>query len=118
VAGDKPEAAGGDGRFVGCAGPGHKRSGVIVRAVVVVPLVLNLTGPLAVSHRTVGNVVETLDFLPGSYLLPHVTRTLTNLGVDPRGAIQRGDLLVLSATLEVDEARGRPVPMALFHEKG
>ena len=83
----------------------------------VVPLVLNLTGPLAVSSRTVGNVVETLDFLPGSYLLPHVTQTLTRLGVDPRGAIQRGDLCVLPATLEVGGERGRPAPMALFHEK-
>jgi CRISPR-associated protein Csx10 len=84
---------------------------------VVVPLVLNLTGPLAVSYRTVGNVVETLDFLPGSYLLPHVTRVLTNLGVDPRASIRRGDLCVLPATLEVGGRRGRPVPMALFADK-
>src|SRR5262249_15078141 len=84
---------------------------------VVVPLVVSLTGPLAVSYRTVGNVVETLDFLPGSYLLPHITRKLTSLGMDPRGAIQRGDLGVLPATLEVDSVRGRPVPMALFYEK-
>lgn len=83
---------------------------------VVVPLILSLTGPLAVSYRTVGNVVETLDFLPGSYLLPHVTRTLKEL-IDVRPAIQSGDLCVLPATLEVDGARGRPVPMALFHEK-
>ncbi len=83
----------------------------------VVPLVLNLTGPLAVSYRTVGNVVETLDFLPGSYLLPHVTRTLMRLGLDPRGAIQRGDLCVLTAAIEVGGERGRPVPMALFADK-
>jgi CRISPR-associated protein Csx10 len=83
-----------------------------------VPLVLSLTGPLAVSYRTVGNVVETLDFLPGSYLLPHVTRTLKeDLGFDPRGAVQRGDLCVLPATLEIGGERGRPVPMALFSEK-
>jgi CRISPR-associated protein Csx10 len=83
----------------------------------VVPLVLSLTGPLAVSYRTVGNVVETLDFLPGSYLLPHVTQTLTRLGVDPRGAIRHGDLCVLPATIEVGGERGRPVPMALFADK-
>lgn len=83
----------------------------------VVPLVLNLTGPLAVSYRTVGNVVETLDFLPGFYLLPHVSRTLMRLGIDPRSAIQCGDLCVLPATLEIAGGRGRPIPMALFHEK-
>lgn len=84
---------------------------------VVVPLVLSLSEPLAVSYRTVGNVVETLDFLPGSYLLPHVTRTLTKLGIDPRAAIQRGDLCVLPATLEIEGIRSRSVPMALFTGK-
>ena len=47
---------------------------------VCVPLVLKLQGPLAISYRTTGNVVETLDFVPGSYLLPHVTRSLDGLG--------------------------------------
>ncbi len=84
----------------------------------IVPLTLHLNGPLAVSYRTVGNVVETLDFLPGSYLLPHVTRTLAALGTDPRPAISRGDLCVLPATLEINGQRGQPVPMALFEEKG
>ncbi len=69
---------------------------------ITVPLVLKLTGPLAVSYRTVGNVVETLDYLPGSYLLPHVTTVLRELGLDARATIQRGDLCVLPATLEID----------------
>ena len=85
---------------------------------IIVPLTLHLNGPLAVSYRTVGNVVETLDFLPGSYLLPHVTRTLAALGTDPRPAIFRGDLCVLPATLEINGQRGLPAPMALFEEKG
>jgi CRISPR-associated protein Csx10 len=81
------------------------------------PLALELRGPLAVYSRTVGNVVETLDFLPGTYLLPHVSRVLSRLGVDPLPAIARGDLLVLPATLEVGGARGRPVPLGLFRHK-
>lgn len=81
------------------------------------PLVLKLTGPLAVAYRTVGNVVETLDFLPGSYLLPHVTKVLRELGHDTRTAIQRGDVCVLPATLEIEGKRGRPVPLALFADK-
>jgi CRISPR-associated protein Csx10 len=84
---------------------------------ITVPLVLKLTGPLAVSYRSVGNVVETLDFLPGSYLLPHVTKVLRELGLDARTAIQRGDVCVLPATLEIEGGRGRPVPLALFADK-
>jgi CRISPR-associated protein Csx10 len=83
-----------------------------------VPLVLQLQGPLAVSYHTTGNVVETLDFVPGSYLLPHVTRTLSGLGLDVRSALQSGDLCVLPAYPEVDGERGQPVPMALFAPKG
>jgi len=81
---------------------------------VCIPLVLRLQGPLAVSHRTVGNVVETLDFLPGTYLLPHVIGVLGQLGVDAAGAALRGALCVLPATLQIDGDRGRPVPM-VFH---
>jgi CRISPR-associated protein Csx10 len=82
-----------------------------------VPLILNLNGPLAVLYRTVGNVVESLDYLPGSYLLPHITRTLSRLGVPPQSEIQCGNLVVLPATLEVDGVRGLPVPIALFAHK-
>lgn len=84
---------------------------------ITVPLVLKPTGPLAVSYRTVGNVVETLDFLPGSYLLPHVTTVLRQFVPDIRAAIQRGDVCVLPATLEIGGARGQPVPLALFADK-
>ncbi|MCS6976761.1 MAG: RAMP superfamily CRISPR-associated protein, partial [Gemmatales bacterium] len=83
-----------------------------------VPLVLRLQGPLAVSYRTTGNVVETLDFLPGSYLLPHVTQALSGLGLDVRSALQSGDICVLPAYPEVDGERSQPVPLALFAPKG
>jgi CRISPR-associated protein Csx10 len=79
-----------------------------------VPLLLRLQGPLAVSYRTTGNVVETLDFLPGSYLLPHVTRVFPDL----RGGVPSGDVLLLPAYPEVDGECGLPVPMALFAPKG
>ncbi|MHB1557393.1 MAG: RAMP superfamily CRISPR-associated protein [Isosphaeraceae bacterium] len=79
-----------------------------------IPLQLHLESPLAVSYRTVGNVVESLDFLPGTYLLPHVTKVLRSLGLDASEAAARGDLCVLPATPEVDGDRGRPAPM-VFH---
>jgi CRISPR-associated protein Csx10 len=78
-----------------------------------VPLVLKLRGPLAVSYRTTGNVVETLDFLPGSYLLPHITRCFP----DFRKAVIGGDMLVLPAYPEIDGQRGQPVPIAWFSPK-
>jgi len=83
-----------------------------------VPLVLRLQSPLAISHRTTGNVVETLDFVPGSLLLPHVTRVLGHLGLAVRDAIQAGTLCVLPAHPVVDGERGLPVPLALFAPKG
>lgn len=95
----------------------------------VVPLVLKLKKPLAVTARTLGNVSKTLDYLPGTYLLPHVTRALgKGVGYDCRAAIARGDLQVLPATIEVrrkaggeggegSTERGLPVPLALFHLK-
>lgn len=82
-----------------------------------VPLVLTLQGPLAISYRTTGNVVETLDFVPGSYLLPYVSRTLRGLGIDVHAAIGAGDVCVLPAYPEVDGEHGQPVPFALFSPK-
>lgn len=76
-----------------------------------------LRSPLALLYRTLGNVVETLDYVPGTYLLPHVTRALLKLGYDPRPAIGCGDLRVLPALLEVAGQRGRPVPLAWYAPK-
>ncbi|GAB4142814.1 MAG: hypothetical protein Kow0040_31900 [Thermogutta sp.] len=83
-----------------------------------VPLDLRLQSPAAVSYRTKGNVVETLDFLPGTYLLPHITRVLSGLGLDARAAIQAGDVIALPAYPVVAGERGLPVPLALFVPKG
>src|SRR5262249_46084435 len=58
-----------------------------------------------------------LDFVPGTYLLPHVTRALEALGVPARDAIARGEVRVLPATVEVAGERGRPLPFALHQKK-
>lgn len=80
------------------------------------PLTLTARTPLVISSRTVGNVNESLDYIPGTYLLPLVTRALTDIpGVG--AAIACGDILVTHATPEVAEQPGRPVPTALFYEK-
>ena len=82
-----------------------------------VPFVLELSEPLAVSARTVGNVMESLDFLPGTFLLPHLTQAFLHAGLDIRPAIARGDLRVLPACVEVNGQPGRPIPLACYARK-
>ena len=85
---------------------------------IVVPFSVDLVTPVVVPAATVGNVVESLDFVPGTMLLAHIARRLNAL-CDTALAIAAGDLIVLPATLEVDGARGLPVPMAIFaHKEG
>lgn len=80
-------------------------------------LVITTKSPLIISKRTVGNVVETLDYIPGTYLLRIIVKKLSGLGVDLGSAIADGDIIVTNATLEVNGQQGKPVPLALFHEK-
>jgi CRISPR-associated protein Csx10 len=81
------------------------------------PYELRLESPAVVAARTVGNVAETLDHVPGTLLLPHVTRALGSVGIDVRGSIARGDLRVSPATLRLDGQPGRPVPLAIQRSK-
>jgi CRISPR-associated protein Csx10 len=82
-----------------------------------VPLVIELLAPVAVGYRTVGNVLESLDFIPGTYLLPHVTRVLESLAVPARAAIARGDVRVLDATISIGQAPGWRTPICFETRK-
>ncbi|QMS86109.1 hypothetical protein HUN01_00305 (plasmid) [Nostoc edaphicum CCNP1411] len=82
-----------------------------------IPLQIITKSPVIISQRTVGNITETLDYIPGTHLLRLVSRKLSNLGIHLRSAIARGDILVTNATLEVGEQQGRPIPLPLFYEK-
>ena len=82
-----------------------------------IPLILKLHSPLAVSFRTIGNVVESLNFVPGSYILPHICKAMAKLNFDINEAIQSGNICVLTATPELEGIRSLPVPMALFTPK-
>jgi CRISPR-associated protein Csx10 len=83
-----------------------------------------------IPDRIIGNVVKSLDHIPGTYLLPFITRKLGALGLDVRTAIARGDLLVTNATPVIKQSTGsgieeskeielltRPVPFNLQYEK-
>ncbi|HEY3379381.1 MAG TPA: hypothetical protein VGL77_18035, partial [Armatimonadota bacterium] len=73
--------------------------------------------PLLVPAATVGNVIETKDYLPGTYLLSTLTEAFSRMGFDVRKAITRGALLITNATVDIDGAAGRPTPFALFQQK-
>ncbi len=83
-----------------------------------IPLALRLDAPLSIPSRVVGNVGESLDFLPGHHLLPRLCRLLERCGVDATTVIGRGEVRVLPATIEVGGRPGRPVPFALAAPKG
>jgi CRISPR-associated protein Csx10 len=74
---------------------------------------LEVTSPLLIANAVLGNVVTTLDFIPGGMLLPILTKTLIAAGLAPelvRSAIAAGDIRVLPAHPVVDGQRGLPVP--------
>jgi CRISPR-associated protein Csx10 len=80
-------------------------------------LQLTTISPLIIHAKTVGNQINTLDYIPGTQLLPIVAKTLAPLMEDIGSAIGNSQLIVTNATIELDEQRSRPTPFALFQEK-
>jgi CRISPR-associated protein Csx10 len=79
---------------------------------------LRLQTPVSIVTATLGNVSESLDYVPGTHLLPHITRVLRNkLGAKIFQAVAYGDLQVLPATIEINGERGLPVPKAIYYDK-
>lgn len=81
------------------------------------PLYIELRSPVIIAKRTVGNVVETLDYIPGTHLLKLIARKLGKLGINLTSAITKGDLLVTNATIAIEDQKSQPVPFCLFYEK-
>jgi CRISPR-associated protein Csx10 len=73
---------------------------------------LRLKTPISIVTATLGNVSETLDFIPGTYLLPHITTGTTLFK-----HVANGDLQVSPATIQVGGKRGLPVPKVLSAHK-
>jgi len=71
--------------------------------------------PLIIPRRTVGNLVRSLDYLPGTYLLPYISRQLPHPAIG--AAIRCGDLIATNATLCIDNQPGLPVPFNLYGRK-
>jgi CRISPR-associated protein Csx10 len=81
------------------------------------PLNLTTQQPIVISKGTVGNVVESLDFIPGSHLLPIITRHLREFGVNIGAAIAQSQIIITHALPSTEENTSLPVPFALFYEK-
>lgn len=82
-----------------------------------IPLTITTKLPVIIKNRTVGNVVETLDYIPGSNLLPIIAKKLGKLGFDVGKAIANKDLIITNATIQINKQPGKPVPLALYYEK-
>lgn len=82
-----------------------------------IALVLTLELPVCMPSAVVGNVVETLDYVPGTALLGRVTEVAAALGIDLRPAIGAGEVIALDATPQIAGSRGLPAPMALATPK-
>lgn len=74
---------------------------------------LTLQTPVAIVTETLGNVSVTLDFIPGTYLLPHITKNLNGISK----YIATGDFQVLPATIEIQGNRGLAVPKVIHYHK-
>jgi len=87
----------------------------------IVHLKIETLSPIAIAKRTVGNVVETLDYIPGSHLLRMVRRQLVKHYADLAStidtAIAHNDLVITNATISINENRGYPTPFILSGEK-
>ncbi|MEN8218464.1 MAG: RAMP superfamily CRISPR-associated protein [Pseudomonadota bacterium] len=85
-----------------------------------VPLHLTLKTPVIVPNGEVGNVVYSLDYIPGTLLLGVVTQILqrnTKLELFPY--LINGDIQVNHAYQEVLDTRGQPVPLTTaLHRQG
>jgi len=81
-----------------------------------VELALALEQPVIAGRSVVGNVVESLDFIPGTLLLPalmpHLSALTRNAGA-LRGQISAGNVQVRHALPSIDGARALPLPMCL-----
>jgi CRISPR-associated protein Csx10 len=82
-----------------------------------IPLRLELLSPVVIPEKTVGNVVYSLDYIPGSYLLGAISQRLDPVGEWWFPYVARADLQCSHAYPEIDGQRGLPVPLGLFHDK-
>lgn len=83
-----------------------------------IPYTIRPQSPLAIGSRAIGNVVETLDYIPGTMLLPLIHGAMASVGIDAASGIEKGDIIVTCAyPARGDGGAWAPVPHALFAPK-
>ncbi|HHP7245702.1 MAG TPA: RAMP superfamily CRISPR-associated protein, partial [Elainellaceae cyanobacterium] len=84
-------------------------------------LAIEALSPLVIATRTIGNVVESLDYIPGNYLLRLVLNRLRQSNLLDSAAIHRAiaqhDLVITPATIEISDKPGHPVPLCWEADK-
>lgn len=81
-----------------------------------IPLTITARSPLVLPKRTVGNVVECLDLIPGRYLLRYLHKKLDS-SINVKSAIAQGNLIITNATISIAGKPSRPTPLCLFSDK-
>ncbi len=81
-----------------------------------IPVTLTTETPLIIAKQTIGNVIETLDYVPGSHLVPLVSKRLPHAPWIHQ-AIADGLIILTNATPTKAGQKSLPVPFALFGEK-
>lgn len=84
-------------------------------------LAIEALSPLVIATRTIGNVVESLDYIPGNHLLRLILNRLRQLNLLDSAAIHRAiaqhNLIITPATIEIGNKLGRPVPLCWEADK-
>lgn len=73
---------------------------------------LTLLSPLVIAESEHGPTVTSRDSIPGTYLLPHVSRALKGAETDIGQAIATGSIRVSVAYPVIDDQRSLPIPLA------
>ena len=81
-----------------------------------IPLTITTLSSVVIPKRTVGNVVECLDYIPGRYFLGHLHQQLGKV-IDVKSAIAQSHLIITNATIAIDDSPSHPTPFCLFGEK-
>lgn len=80
-------------------------------------LSITVNKPVIMTQCKKGNLVETLDYIPGTHLLRYVMKCLSPLQADLVYALTHGEIIITDATLALDEKPGLPTPFAFYGEK-
>ncbi|GAB4213093.1 MAG: hypothetical protein OHK0012_08560 [Synechococcales cyanobacterium] len=81
-----------------------------------IPITVTTLTPVIIAKQTVGNIIETRDYVPGSQLLPLLGKRLRGIPWLYE-AIAEGQILFTNATPMWGRQRSQPIPFALFTQK-